>query len=280
MPYFFVFKYCVLKYGLESSKNARKSTSEGIRHILNETDTMADHAGIVQPLEPDNEDQAHILRSPGDAVADKMPKPDDPNEKKLFRLISVINRLSITHIPIISSPGLDAVSLVLDAASLPTTAGTSGTDETLLSPASNLDLYYLSRIAAKSAALDTVLYSVIISLLQRPDALLKEIPYDQCRTFDSTPYGPERTCSLLTKGKACNLKFGRGDRFKHHIQQHLGIRPYPCAGSKTVHPWCVLFIHYSCKVFLIVLPVTYPSAALRLETTMYATRIKSAVYGN
>lgn len=118
----------------------------------------------------------------------------------------------------------------------------SGTDETVPSSASSLEVSDVSQVAAENAPGDMVLYNVILSLLRRPDAERTEIPHDQCSAFDSTPYGPEHTCSLFTKGAPCNHKVHRTDRFKHHIQWHLGIRPYPCAGSKKVKsPWYVLF---------------------------------------
>jgi hypothetical protein len=99
-------------------------------------------------------------------------------------------------------------------------------------PSTFLDDSNASVIALQLAPDTPNLRMVIRNLLQGDLSL--EIPDDMCTAFNATPDGPNYTCSLFRGNRQrCAIRFIRLDRFKHHLQDHIGITPYSCMSSPT-----------------------------------------------
>jgi hypothetical protein len=86
----------------------------------------------------------------------------------------------------------------------------------------------------------------LINLIQelRQGDLTQEIPVDKCAYFNVALDGSKYICGLFNKdGRPCPKSFDRFDRFKYHLQAHLGLTPYKCKDSTKVTPepkWYVL----------------------------------------
>ena len=72
---------------------------------------------------------------------------------------------------------------------------------------------------------NTTLQEHIVRILLQPPRELQE---DDLRVFET----PSGGCPLLLKDKTkCSKTHNRADRRKHHIQEHLELKVYPCAGK-------------------------------------------------
>jgi hypothetical protein len=88
--------------------------------------------------------------------------------------------------------------------------------------------------ALRLAPHDETLSGLILYLLQASKVAVEEIPHGSLLFFDLTPHGPSRTCALfIDNARQCSKSINRLDRFKHHVQTHLGIRPYLCTDKAT-----------------------------------------------
>lgn len=71
---------------------------------------------------------------------------------------------------------------------------------------------------------------------------MQELPDEMCGRFNMSPKGPAFTCGFFTAaGLPCGKAIQRTDRFKDHLQTHLGLTPYSCAESKAIPTelkWC------------------------------------------
>jgi hypothetical protein len=105
--------------------------------------------------------------------------------------------------------------------------------------------------------------------------MTQEIPEDKCNHFKRHPQSPQYACGLyISPGEPCGETFDRSDRFKHHVQGHLGITPYSCATSKKVpqgQKWCVCCLE-PMFIFPTPLPALACSQALQQDTHTLTTR--------
>jgi hypothetical protein len=96
-----------------------------------------------------------------------------------------------------------------------------------------------STMAMQLAPDNTLLESVIQALLQGDR--IQEIPDEISVLFDLTSNGPRYTCALFKRpGHLCAVTVDSTDRFKHHLQSHLGITPYSCASFHSPRMVCLV----------------------------------------
>jgi hypothetical protein len=71
---------------------------------------------------------------------------------------------------------------------------------------------------------------------------------EECEVWNETPHGPEYTCAWIEAGERCGKTQNRADRFRYHVQGHLGVTPYACADSLKIDlelKWCVFPYEFS-----------------------------------
>ena len=136
------------------------------------------------------------------------------------------------------------------------------------------------KVALQLAPNHPQLRSVIQELLQGD--LTQEIPDDKCANFNVTLDGPKYTCGLFKKGgQRCTKSFCRPDRFKHHLQTHLGLTPYKCMDSTkvTAEPKWYVLIPYPYILSFNHNPVIACFQASRRERPILTTRYRLCVIG-
>lgn len=106
--------------------------------------------------------------------------------------------------------------------SSPTSSSSSGSINTQVNPT-----------LVSSSAVVIGAYQNIIS---EPHWRTKEIPNEQCQALSTTPEGPRLTCPFFKGEAPCQKDYGRLDRFKHHLQSHMAIKPYQCASVQSSRP--------------------------------------------
>jgi hypothetical protein len=71
---------------------------------------------------------------------------------------------------------------------------------------------------------------------------------EECDAWNATPGGPKYTCAWIEAGETCGKTQNRADRFRYHVQGHIGLKPYACADSTKIAPelkWCVLSYEFN-----------------------------------
>ena len=69
-------------------------------------------------------------------------------------------------------------------------------------------------------------------ILARPDYKECELTFEQVEALFVSAKEPRFTCALQKNGALCDAKLQRMDRCQHHIQMHLGIRPFLCTAHE------------------------------------------------
>lgn len=72
------------------------------------------------------------------------------------------------------------------------------------------------------------LRSFIESVLRDPAFPQVELSLEHLALFNSStiPQGKQFACGITINGRDCGKSYNRQDRFKYHINRHLGLRPY------------------------------------------------------